>query len=108
MEGKPFEAPGTCHFSEVFRGPIIRGMPDLGGAQSRKGLYGRYHTPVLILGPYCPADPIMQGVLVVEKKTRCGVYGSPQWEYHNVGPWDSGARPCHLQWRVLCLLKNSS
>lgn len=68
MEDKPLEASGTCHFSEVFRGPIIRGMPDLGGAQSRKGLYDRYYRPVLILGPYYPADPIMQGVLVVEKR----------------------------------------
>lgn len=68
MEDTPLEAAGTCHFSEVFRGPIIRDMPDLGGAQSRNGLYGRYYRPVPILGPYYPADPIVQGVLVVEKR----------------------------------------
>ena len=36
------------------------------------------------------------------KKDACGAYKEPQWDNHNAGTWDSGTRPSHLQWRILC------
>jgi len=31
----------------------------------------------------------------------------PQGKNHKSGHWDSGGKPCHLQQRIICLLRNN-
>lgn len=58
---------------------------------------------VLPLRPYDPADPMIVEVSIVGKDAVWRL-----WEAQVGGPWASGARPCHRQQRITCLLRNKS
>lgn len=60
----------------------------------------------LPLQPCDQADPVAVEGSVVGKDLVWSLW-QPQGKNHNPGPHDSVARSCHLQWRIICLLRKS-
>lgn len=80
----------------------------LGGVSEQEGA-GQALTALpaaLPLGPDDPAERVGLEVSAVGKD-RVWSFCQPRGKTHNAVPWDSGARPRHLQQRIIHLLRNS-
>lgn len=60
----------------------------------------------LPLQPCDQVDPVVVEVSAVGKDLVWSLW-QPQGKNHNTGPHDSVARSCHLQWRIICLLRKN-